>query len=55
MARPSCVGGPVAAGLTYGHVRRKVTLPLGVQARLTVDGPDARLVALSPVTGPPVA
>ena len=45
------VDGPVAAGLTYGHVRRKVTLPIGVGARLTVDGPAARLVTTSPVTG----
>ena len=44
------VDGPVAAGLTYGHVRRRVTLPIGVRARLTVDGPAARLVALTPVT-----
>ena len=44
------VDGPVAAGLTYGHVRRKVTLPIGATARLTVDGPHARLVATSPVT-----
>ncbi len=46
------VDGPVAAGLTYGHVRRKVTLPIGVQARLTVDGPAARLVTTTPVTEP---
>ncbi|HEX8385111.1 MAG TPA: LD-carboxypeptidase, partial [Rubricoccaceae bacterium] len=46
----ACVDGPVAAGLTYGHVRRKVTLPVGVRCRLTVDGTDARLVALSPVS-----
>ncbi len=50
----ACVDGPVAAGLTYGHVRRKVTLPVGVTARLTVDGPAARLVTTSPVTAPPV-
>ena len=48
-----CVDGPVAAGLTYGHVRRKVTLPIGARVRLTVDGPAARLVTLSPVTAPP--
>jgi muramoyltetrapeptide carboxypeptidase len=47
------VDGPVAAGLTYGHVRRKVTLPIGVRVRLTVDGPAARLVTLSPVTESP--
>ena len=46
------VGGPVAAGLTYGHVRRKVAVPIGVRARLTVDGPEARLVATTPVTEP---
>ena len=51
----ACVDGPVAAGLTYGHVRRKVTLPVGVRARLTVDGPAARLVALAPVTETPGA
>jgi muramoyltetrapeptide carboxypeptidase len=43
------VNGPVATGLVYGHVRRKATVPVGVTARLTVDGPDARLVALTPV------
>lgn len=43
------VNGPVATGLLYGHVRRKATVPVGVRARLTVDGPDARLVALTPV------
>lgn len=46
------VDGPVAAGLTYGHVRRRVTLPIGVRARLTVAGSDAHLVALTPATGP---
>ena len=46
------VDGPVATGLLYGHVRRKATLPLGVRANLTVAGPDARLVALTPVTAP---
>ncbi len=46
------VNGPVAAGLTYGHVRRKVTLPIGVGARLVVDGPAARLVTTTPVTDP---
>lgn len=47
-----CVDGPVATGLLYGHVRRKATVPVGVRARLTVSGPDARLVALTPVTQP---
>lgn len=46
------VNGPVATGLVYGHVRRKATVPVGVKARLTVRGPDARLVALSPVAAP---
>ena len=48
------VNGPVAAGLTYGHVRRKVTLPIGVRARLTVEGAAAALTALTPVTERPV-
>lgn len=46
------VNGPVATGLLYGHVTRKATVPVGVRARLTVDGPDVRLVALTPVAQP---
>ena len=42
------VGGPVATGLVYGHVRRKSTLPVGVRARLTC-GAEARLHVLDPV------
>ena len=43
------VGGPVASGLTYGHVVRKATLPVGVRARLTAEGPGATLHVLDPV------
>lgn len=45
----ACIQGPVAGGLVYGHVRRKATVPVGVAARLTVEGERARLVATSPV------
>ena len=45
----SFVDGPVASGLVYGHVSRKVTVPIGVQARLTVRGDHAELATLSPV------
>ena len=31
------VSGPVTEGLQYGHVRQKLTLPLGVRARLDAD------------------
>ena len=43
------VGGPVATGLVYGHVPRKSTLPVGVRARLTCGGGEARLHVLDPV------
>ena len=43
------VGGPVASGLVYGHVRRKATVPVGVRARLTCGGGAARLHVLDPV------
>jgi len=43
------VGGPVASGLVYGHVRRKSTLPVGVRARLTCGASGATLRVLEPV------
>jgi muramoyltetrapeptide carboxypeptidase len=43
------VNGPVASGLVYGHVPRKSTVPVGVRARLTCGGGDARLHVLDPV------
>ena len=43
------VGGPVASGLVYGHVRRKATVPVGVRARLTAAASGARLRVLGPV------
>ena len=43
------VGGPVASGLVYGHMRRKVTMPVGVRARLSVSGGRASLHVLEPV------
>lgn len=46
----AALAGPVARNLTYGHFRTKSTLPVGVRARLTVDGDDATLTALDPVT-----
>ena len=45
------VDGPVARDLVYGHVARKATVPVGVQARLTVTGRAARLTVLEPVAG----
>ena len=44
------VDGPVATGLVYGHVPRKVTVPVGVRARLAVGGGAAALTVLDPVT-----
>ncbi len=41
---------PVARGLVYGHFRRKSTLPVGVRARLAVEGDAASLTVLDPVT-----
>lgn len=46
------VPGPVARGLVYGHFSRKSTLPVGVRARLVVDGPQASLTVLEPVVAP---
>ncbi|NND71919.1 MAG: LD-carboxypeptidase [Rhodothermales bacterium] len=42
------VNGPVAVGLCYGHVKSKVSVPIGVRARLNV-GTDARLDVLESV------
>ena len=39
---------PVATGLRFGHVREKVTIPIGVRARLTVDKAGAELQVLEP-------
>ncbi|MDT7857624.1 LD-carboxypeptidase [Rubrivirga sp. S365] len=44
------VDGPVATGLVYGHVPRKVTVPVGVRAHLAVGGGAAALTVLDPVT-----
>lgn len=41
---------PVAEGLVYGHFPRKSTLPVGVRARLEVEGGEAALTVLEPVT-----
>ena len=43
------VGGPVAAGLVYGHVPRKSTVPVGVRARLTCRDGASTLRVLEPV------
>ncbi|HEX7071571.1 MAG TPA: LD-carboxypeptidase [Rhodothermales bacterium] len=40
---------PVARGLRFGHIREKVAVPVGVRARLEVDGPNARLTVLESV------
>ena len=45
------VDGPVAAGLVYGHVRRKATVPVGVRARLTASASGTTLHVLEPVAG----
>ncbi len=44
---------PVARGLVYGHLRPKSTLPVGVRARLEVEGEAATLTVLDPVTVAP--
>ena len=41
---------PVARGLVYGHVPVKSTIPVGVRARLEVEGDAAALTVLDPVT-----
>ncbi len=41
---------PVARNLTYGHFNPKSTLPVGVHARLEVEGDAAALTVLDPVT-----
>jgi len=46
------VDGPVASGLIYGHFARKVTVPVGVRARLMVQDGRAELVTLTPVAAP---
>lgn len=43
---------PVARGLVYGHFPVKNTLPLGVRARLEVEGGTAALSLLEPVVDP---
>ena len=43
------VDGPVASGLVYGHIARKVAVPIGVRARLAVRDGRATLATLSPV------
>lgn len=45
------LGIPIAYGLRSGHVtRRNITLPIGVQAVLKVNGNDAELKILEPAT-----
>jgi muramoyltetrapeptide carboxypeptidase LdcA involved in peptidoglycan recycling len=34
---------PVVAGVPYGHFRRRLVLPLGVQAMLNTSLPELRL------------
>ncbi|MEO0558019.1 MAG: LD-carboxypeptidase [Bacteroidota bacterium] len=48
----SYVNGPVASGLIYGHFARKITVPVGVQARLVVQDGRAELVPLTAVAAP---
>jgi muramoyltetrapeptide carboxypeptidase len=46
-------GIPVAYGLRSGHVARKnITLPIGVRARLNVNGSEATLKMLEAATEP---
>jgi len=45
------LGIPVAYGLQSGHVtQRNITLPIGVRAALTTDGPKVNLKILEPAT-----
>lgn len=41
---------PVARGLVYGHCLPRLTMPIGVRARLTVNDQSARLSMLEAVT-----
>ena len=41
---------PVARNLIYGHFNPKSTIPVGVRARMEVEGGDAALTVLDPVT-----
>lgn len=45
----STVSFPVASGLMYGHIPVKNAMPIGVKARLDVDGTQADLSILEPV------
>ncbi len=38
-----CVNGPVASGLPFGHAFPSLSLPVGMQAALTVEGTEASL------------
>ena len=42
---------PVARGLLFGHMRRKIAVPVGVRSRLVVEGNTATLTSLEPVFG----
>ena len=42
------INGPVATNLQYGHIDQKIAIPIGVQARLSVDS-DATLSILESV------
>jgi muramoyltetrapeptide carboxypeptidase len=49
------IAGPVAAGLTFGHLRPKVSLPIGVSARLAAEERRALLTLTEPVAEPVTA
>lgn len=44
------VDGPVAAGLVFGHLRPKVSLPVGTRARLSAEERRATLTIIEPIT-----
>lgn len=46
------VGGPVAAGLTFGHLRPKVSLPIGALARLVAEERRAMLTVTESIAEP---
>ena len=40
---------PVARGLSFGHIREKVSVPVGLRASLEVDAQSAKLTVLEPL------
>lgn len=44
---------PVASGLSYGHIPVKIAMPIGVQARLTVNREASTLKTIEPLVSNP--